>query len=163
MNSQESRSPRQDTLIPEIFVDDGPRALAFYVEAFGGLELSRLMTPDGTKLAHGELELNGHRLFVVDEFLDVGTCKCPRTLGGTGVRLTLLVADADALVARATRAGAQVILPVQRMFWGARYGKLMDPFGHEWGINEQQELLTVPEEHRNAQVFFDEAKPRRSE
>ena len=142
--------PRTDTLIPEIFVDDGPRALAFYVEAFGARELSRMMTPDGKKLVHGELALGGHRFFVVDEFPDVGTCRSPRTLGGTGVRLTLQVEDAAAFVARATLGGATVTMPVQRLFWGARYGKLLDPFGHEWGINQQEEWLSPAEEQANA-------------
>ena len=148
------REPRADTVIPEIFVDDGARALAFYVDAFGATEISRMATPDGTKLVHGEIELAGHRLFVVDEFPDVGTCRCPRTLGGTGVRLTLQVEDADAFVARATRAGAKVMMPVQKMFWGARYGKLIDPFGHEWGINEQQEQMTPAQESASAKEHF---------
>lgn len=148
------REPRSDTVIPEIFVDDGAGALAFYVEAFGAIEVSRMTTPDGKKLVHGEIEVRGHRLFVVDEFLDVGTCRCPRTLGGTGVRITLEVSDADAFVARATRAGAKVTMPVERMFWGGRYGKLVDPFGHEWGINEQEEQLTPDQERANAKEFF---------
>jgi uncharacterized glyoxalase superfamily protein PhnB len=152
--SQGVREPRGDTIIPEIFVDDGSRALRFYVEAFGARELSRMMTPDGQKLVHGELEIVGHRLFVVDEFPDVGTCRCPRTLGGTGVRITLEVADADAFVERAVSAGAKVTLAVQRMFWGARYGKLVDPFGHEWGVNQEQEPLTFEQEREKAKAFF---------
>ena len=103
---------------------------------------------------HGELELSGHRLFVVDEFPDVGTCRCPRTLGGTGVRITLEVDDADSFVTRAAAAGATVSMPVQKMFWGGRYGKLIDPFGHEWGINQQQEHLTPQQETANAKKFL---------
>jgi uncharacterized glyoxalase superfamily protein PhnB len=152
--TQGVREPRAETVIPEIFVDDGARALAFYNEAFGATEISRMTTPDGAKLVHGEIEISGHRLFVVDEFPDVGTCRCPRTLGGTGVRITLQVEDADAFVARATAAGAKVMMPVQKMFWGARYGKLIDPFGHEWGINQQQEQLTPAEESANAKELF---------
>ncbi len=147
--TQGAAEPRADGLVPELFVDDGPRALSFYVEAFGAREVSRMMTPDGDKLVHGELELGGHRFFVVDEFPDVGTCRCPRTLGGTGVRLTLEVPDADAFVARASALGAVIALPVQRMFWGARYGKLVDPFGHEWGVNQQVERLTPAQELAN--------------
>ncbi len=143
-----------DAIVPEIFVDDGPRAVAFYVAAFGATSISTMMTPDGVKLVHGEMELNGHRFFVVDEFPDVGTCKCPRTLGGTDTRITLQVGDADAFVARAEAAGATVMLPVTKMFWGARYGKLLDPFGHEWGINQQDELLTPSQEAERAQEHF---------
>jgi uncharacterized glyoxalase superfamily protein PhnB len=147
-------SAERDTVVPEIFVDDGVRALAFYCEAFGAVERSRMMAPDGRRLLHGELSIAGHRIFVVDEFLDVGTCRCPKTLGGTGVRITLEVADADAFGARAQAAGATVAMPVSDMFWGARYAKLVDPFGHEWGINEQREALTGEQEAAGAQRFF---------
>ncbi len=149
---------RPDNVVPEIFVDDGPRALAFYCDAFGAILRSRMMTPDGKKLVHGEIEIGGHRVFVVDEFLDAGTCRCPKTLGGTGVRITLEVADADAVVARATACGAKVTMPVADMFWGARYGKLLDPFGHEWGVNEQRQRLSPAQESANANRFFAEAE-----
>lgn len=141
---------RSDSVVPEVFVDDGPSALAFYCEAFGATEVSRMLTPDGKKLVHGELMIGGHRIFVVDEFRDVGTCRCPKTLGGTGVRITLEVDDADAFVARAIAAGATVLLPAIDMFWGARYAKLLDPFGHEWGINEQRARFTPSQEAEKA-------------
>jgi uncharacterized glyoxalase superfamily protein PhnB len=144
----------RDNIVPELFVDDGARALAFYCAAFGATELRRMQAPDGVRLLHGELDIGGHRLFVVDEFPDVGTCRCPKTLGGTGVRITLEVADADSFVQRAAAAVATIMMPVTEMFWGARYAKLLDPFGHEWGINQQKNTLTDAEEHDNAKRFF---------
>ena len=83
-----------------------------------------------------------------------GTCKSPETLGGTGVRITLLVDDADAIVARAVAAGARVSMPVQDMFWGGRYGKIVDPFGHEWGINQQVKEQSPEETQTAADEFF---------
>jgi uncharacterized glyoxalase superfamily protein PhnB len=71
--------------------------------------------------------------------------KSPQTLGGTCGRITLEVDDADAVVARAAAAGARVLMPVADMFWGARYGKILDPFGHEWGINQQQKEMSDEE------------------
>jgi PhnB protein len=73
-----------------------------------------------------------------------GTCKSPETLGGTGVRIAVLVEDADEVVERAVAAGARVSMPVQDMFWGGRYGKIVDPFGHEWGINQQIKEILSP-------------------
>jgi PhnB protein len=148
--------PEREHIIPEIFVHDGPGALSFYQRAFGAEERSRMLTPDGKKLVHGELVLVGHRLFVCDEFSasEGGTCRTPRTLGGTGVRINLEVDDADEFVARAVAAGAQVLMPVQDMFWGARYGKLVDPYGHEWGINQQVKELSPSEEAEGAKTFF---------
>ena len=150
---------KSDRIIPEIFVNDGPGALDFYKQAFGAHEVSRMMAPDGRKLLHAELEVLGHRLFVCDEFSasEGGTCRSPRTLGGTGVRIMLQVDDADQTVERASAAGATVMMPVQDMFWGARYGKLLDPYGHEWGINQQVEELTEAEEAEKARQYFSKA------
>jgi len=150
---------KSDRIIPEIFVHDGPSALDFYKQAFGAQEVSRMMTPDGRKLLHAELEILGHRLFVCDEFSasEGGTCRCPRTLGGTGVRIMLEVDNADKTVERASAAGATVLMAVQDMFWGARYGKLLDPYGHEWGINQQLEELAEAEEAERASQYFSKA------
>lgn len=147
---------RSDRIVPEIFVHDGPGALDFYKRAFGATETSRMMTPDGQKLINAELELLGHRFFVCDEFeaRQGGTCRCPRTLGGTGVRIMLEVDNADEVVARAVAAGAKMMMPVEEMFWGARYGKLLDPYGHEWGINQQVKVLTDTEEADAAREYF---------
>jgi PhnB protein len=147
----------QDKIIPEIIVHDGVAALAFYKAAFGAEEISRVMTKDGKKLAHGELRILGHQLFVCDEFdaKDGGTLKSPRTLSGTGVRITLAVDDADATVNRAVAAGAKTLLPVADMYWGGRYGKIVDPFGHEWGVNSQKKALSDVETNAAAKEFFD--------
>jgi uncharacterized glyoxalase superfamily protein PhnB len=149
--------PRFDNIIPEIFVQDGMGALAFYRAAFGAIEHSRMLTSDGTKLVHGELEIAGHRLFVCNEFsaAEGGTCRCPRTLEGTSVRITLQVEDADAAFERAVAAGAKVLLPLADMFWGARYGKLVDPFGHEWGVNQQLRVLSPSEEAEQGRRYFE--------
>jgi PhnB protein len=146
-----------DSIVPEIFVDDGPAALEFYKQAFGAVERSRTMAPDGRRLLHGQLEIGGHRLFVCGEFSasEGGTCRCPRTLGGTGVRIMLEVEDAAGTVRQAVAAGATVMLPVADMFWGARYGKIVDPFGHEWGINQQVKQVTEADEAEGARRYFE--------
>jgi PhnB protein len=147
---------RPDTIVPELCVHNGLAALEFYKQAFGALEHTRMMSPDGAKLLHAELTVGGHGLVVFDEFSasEGGTLRCPRTLGGTGVRLILQVDDADAVVRQAVAAGASIMMPVTEMFWGARYGKLKDPYGHEWGINEQLEERAVADEAKRAEEYF---------
>ena len=147
--------PRHEQFIPELIVKNGPAALDFYKKVFGATETERMLTPGG-KLIHGELTLDGQRFFVCDEFEshEGGTCKSPQTLNGTGVRITLLVDNADQTMDRAIAAGGRVLMPVQDMFWGARYGKMADPFGHEWGINQQLKDLTKEEENTAAKEFF---------
>ena len=150
----------QDQFIPHLIVNDGLAAIEFYKEVFGAEEGDNMMAPDGKRLMHGEILLEGHKLFLSDEFTaaEGGTCKMPETLGGTCVRITLNVDYADALVERAVARGARVLMPVQDMFWGARYGKIVDPFGHEWGINQQQRELSKEESEAAAKEFLGKQK-----
>ena len=152
--------PRVEQFIPELIVGDGPAALEFYEKAFGAKEMDRMMASDGKRLIHGELSLDGHRFFVCNEFSasEGGTCRSPHTLGGTGVRITLLVDNADATVERAVAAGARVIMPVADMFWGARYGKIVDPFGHEWGINQQTKEQSHDDTRAEAAKYFEKSE-----
>jgi PhnB protein len=147
---------RDDQFIPHVIVSDGPAALKFYKEVFGAEEGDNMMAPDGKRLLHGEVVLDGHKLFISDEFSEAegGSCKMPQTLGGTCVRITLQVDDADALIERAVARGARVLMPAQDMFWGARYAKIVDPFGHEWGINQQQKELSKEEAEAAAEEFL---------
>ena len=147
---------REDQFIPHLIVPDGLAAIEFYKSVFGAEEGHRMMAPDGKRLMHGEIVLDGHKFFLSDAFeaSEGGTLKSPQALGGTCVRITLEVADADALVERAVAAGASVLMPLENLFWGARYGKILDPFGHEWGINQQLKEQTEEETHAAAEEFF---------
>jgi PhnB protein len=138
---------RPDQFIPHLIVSDGMAAIEFYKAAFGVEQGHTAMGPDGKRVMHGDLSMDGHRFFISDEFSaeEGGSLKSPQTLGGTSGRITLEVDDAEAVVARAAAAGARVLMPVADMFWGARYGKILDPFGHEWGINQQQKEMSDEE------------------
>jgi len=147
---------RDDQFIPHLIVNDGMAALKFYREVFDAEEGDVMMEPNGKRLMHGEIVLDGHKLFLSDEFSEKegGTCKMPQTLGGTCVRITLMTDDADGVVERAVARGARVLMPVADMFWGARYGKIVDPFGHEWGINQQLREQSPEETDAKAAEFF---------
>lgn len=147
---------RTNQFIPHLIVNDGLAALEFYKDVFGGEDGHNMMSPDGAKLMHGEVVLDGHKLFVSDWFApsDGGTLDSPDRLGGTCVRITIEVDDADAVEARAVERGSTVLMPVADMFWGARYGKIRDPYGHEWGINQQVAELTPEQEQAQANEFF---------
>ncbi len=147
---------REDQFIPHLIVSDGLAAIDFYKKLFGAEEGHRMLAPDGKRLMHGEIVMDGHKFFLSDQFeaAEGGTLKSPQALGGTCVRITIEVEDAAGLVERAVAAGARVIMPVQDLFWGARYGKIVDPFGHEWGINQQLKEKTDEEIHAAAEEFF---------
>src|SRR4051794_29604236 len=104
---------------------------------------------------HGEIILDGHMLFLSDEFPEKNdvTTRTPMTLGGTTARITLQTDEPDTIVERAAARGASVLMPVQDMFWGARHGKIVDPFGHEWGINQQLKEQSAEKTKTAAQEF----------
>jgi PhnB protein len=118
-------------ILPFLTVADAARAIDFYKEAFGANELSRLETPQGQIVA--ELEIDGAPINVTDENPD-GHNLSPDTLGGTSVRVDLVVDDPDAVGERALAAGARELFPIADQPYGWRQGRVVDPFGHHWLI-----------------------------
>lgn len=119
-------------LAPHLVCRDAAAAIDFYKQAFDATEMLRLPMPDG-KLAHAAVLINQCMVMLVDENPDYGL-RGPLHLGGTPVTLHLCVADVDAAVARALAAGATLEMPVADQFWGDRYGRITDPFGHSWSL-----------------------------
>ncbi len=140
------------TVTPQLTVRGAAEAINFYKRAFGARELMRMASPDG-KVMHAELKVGDSVVFLGDEFPDMG-CKSPQTLGGASGALHVYVPNVDAAFKRAVDAGAQVTMPVADMFWGDRYGKVRDPFGHEWGLATHKEDLTPAQTRKRAEEFF---------
>jgi uncharacterized glyoxalase superfamily protein PhnB len=107
-------------------------AIEFYKKAFDAVELGRLSSPQG-KLLHAAIRIGDSTVMLADEFPDWGALG-PKSLKGSPVTIHLYVEDVDAFVAQATAAGAKLTMPLQDMFWGDRYCKLEDPFGHQWSV-----------------------------
>jgi uncharacterized glyoxalase superfamily protein PhnB len=141
------------TVTPYLMVRGADRAIEFYKRAFGAEELMRMSGPDGKRIMHAEIKIGDSRIFLSEEFPEMG-CRSPESLGGTASSLHLYVEDVDAAFKRAVAAGAQVKMPVADMFWGDRFGKLIDPFGHEWGMATHKEDPTPEEIRERANVFF---------
>lgn len=120
------------TVTPHLVCAGAADALAFYAHAFGATELARLPGPDG-RLMHAMMSLGDSKIMLVDEMPEWNVLG-PKALKGSPVTLHLFVADVDAAVERAVAAGCHVTMPVADMFWGDRYGKVEDPFGHQWSI-----------------------------
>lgn len=134
----------QHSVTPSLIVKGGKQAIEFYKTAFGAQELGTMYGPDGQSVMHAELKIGDSVIFLSDEFPQMGA-KSPQTLGGTAVSLNIYTEDCDAMFNRAVAAGATVKMPLQDQFWGDRWGSLVDPFGHAWGIATHKEDLT-PEE-----------------
>ena len=140
------------TVTPHIVCKDAAKAINFYKRAFGAIEIARHNTPDG-KIMHAAIQIGDSPLMVVDEFPD-WNCLGPTSLKGTPVTLHLYVEDADAAFARAKEAGARETMPLSDMFWGDRYGKLEDPFGHSWSIATHVRDVTEEEMKKAAENMF---------
>lgn len=119
-------------------------AIDFYVAAFGATEVAERMTmPDGT-VAHAEIEVEGTRIMLGDEWPDAPT-QSPQNLGGSTASLFVYTTDVDALWQQALDAGAEVVFPLEDQFYGDRSGRVRDPYGHTWGLGQQIEHLTDDE------------------
>ena len=117
---------------PHLVCAGAAEAIEFYKKAFGAKDEGRLAGPDG-KLMHALIRIGGDAIMLVDEMPEWGALG-PKALKGSPVTLHLYVEDVDAVVKRAVEAGAKVTMPVGDQFWGDRYGKLEDPFGHQWSV-----------------------------
>lgn len=108
------------------------RAIDFYRQAFGAVEIDRMPGPGG-KIMHASLRIGDSLVMLCDDFPEYGS-RGPLALQGTAVVIHLYVPDADAVWERAVAAGGKPLMPLDDAFWGDRYGQLVDPFGHRWAI-----------------------------
>ncbi|RYG26936.1 VOC family protein [bacterium] len=132
------------TLTPHIACRNAEEAIEFYQKAFGAQLLMKMNIPGDGRVIHADLSIDGARFYVVDEFPEQGG-KSPQALGGSPVMLSLQVEDCDAVFAKAIEAGCTVQMPLADMFWGDRWGLLVDPYGHSWSISTPKQRLTAEE------------------
>jgi len=137
------------TVTPYLVVNDAARAIEFYKRAFDATEKVRMDGPQG-KIGHAELQIGDSMLMLGDE-MPGSQIRSPQSLGGSPVGIFLYVKDVDASFQKAVEAGAQVVMPLDDMFWGDRYGKLKDPFGHEWSMATHKEDVAPAEMKKRMQ------------
>jgi PhnB protein len=137
----------QPSVSPVLTVGDGASAIDFYVKAFDAEELGRVPGPDGKKLYHAALRINGSLVMLNDDFPEMsdGKSMTPEALGGTPITIHLTVSDVDAKFQKAVDAGATVLMPLEDAFWGDRYGVVRDPFGHHWSLGQPVREVTDAE------------------
>jgi uncharacterized glyoxalase superfamily protein PhnB len=115
--------------------------------------------PDGQRIMHAEIRIDGKALFLCDDFPEFcgGKSESPKALGGTPVTIHRYVPDCDAAVQRAVDAGATIKMPPMDMFWGDRYGVVVDPFGHCWSLATHQRDLTPEQIEQGMKESFAQA------
>ncbi len=140
------------TVTPHLICAGAAEAIEFYRKAFGAVELSRMPGSDG-KLMHASIRIGDSVIMLNEENPDWSSFG-PKHLKGSPVTIHLYVENADAAFEQAVRAGAKVSMPLDDMFWGDRYGKLEDPFGHQWSIGTHVRDVS-PEEMKKAMEQMD--------
>jgi len=120
------------TVTPHLICAGASDAIEFYKKAFNAVDEGRLPGPKG-KIMHAMVRIEGSAVMLVDEMPEWGAFG-PKSLKGSSVTIHLYVENADAFVKRAVDAGAKITMPLADMFWGDRYCKLEDPFGHHWSV-----------------------------
>ena len=146
------------TVTPVLICRNASGAIDFYKKAFGAKERMKMLGPDGT-VAHAELRIGDSIVMLGDEMPQMGA-SAPETVGGSPVHIFLYVPNVDKLFAQAVAAGGTVEMPPMDMFWGDRYSKLSDPFGHKWSLATHIEDLSPKEmARRGAEAMAKQQEP----
>ena len=136
------------SVTPYLIVRDGARAIDFYKQAFGAVELFRMDAP-GNKIGHAEIKIGDSPVMLADEHPEMGA-KSPESFGGSPVHLMIYVEDVDTVFKKALAAGGKETRPVKDQFYGDRSGNLTDPFGHSWTVATHKEDVSVEDTKRLA-------------
>jgi PhnB protein len=137
------------TATPYLTLNDCARAIDFYKRAFRAQETVRMEGPHG-KIGHAEIKIGDSMIMLSDEMPGGGT-RTPQSLGGTTCSVFLYVPDIDTTYKQAVEAGAKSDMPPKDMFWGDRFAKLTDPFGHSWALGMHVEDVAPEEMKKRSQ------------
>ena len=149
--------PGFHSVTPYLTLNNAARALEFYKRAFAAQEVMRMDGPGG-KVAHAEIKIGDSIIMLGDE-MPGAACTSPQTLGGTTSGIMLYVDNVDAVFSQAVSAGAQVESKPENMFWGDRYGRLKDPFGHSWSVATHIEDVAPAEMQKRMKEFAAKMAP----
>ncbi len=128
------------TITPFLSLDDAAGAIEFYKRAFGATERTIMPAPDG-RVAHAEIQI-GDSVVMLSDMFEQSQGTTPKAAGGTTVGLFLYVDDVDELFKQAIDAGATATMEPDNMFWGDRFARVTDPYGHDWQIATHVEDVT---------------------
>jgi len=148
------------TATPTLTVDNGVRALEFYVKAFSAKKREGVSLFDG-KILHAEFTVGDSIFMLSDEFPAMGN-RSPKSMGGSTGGVWLYVPDVDATYRQAVGAGAVSLSEPTDMFWGDRHARVRDPFGHEWSIATHREDVSPAEMEKRAKKFYSDMATRKS-
>lgn len=135
---------------PGLTCKNAAKAIEYYKTVFGATERMRMDGPGGS-IMHAEIQIGDSVLFINDEM--PGMAEAPKEGQVPCSSLFLYAEDTDALVNKAVAEGGALVMAPQDMFWGDRYGKVKDPFGHHWGVATHVEDVAPEEMEKRAAAW----------
>ena len=141
------------SITPHLVTRNAAQAIDFYKQAFGAIERYRMPGP-GNTIMHAEILIGDSIVMLGEESPMCPENKCPASLGGVTTTMSFYVPDVDKAFERATKAGAKIVMPVQDMFWGDRYGVVSDPSGHRWALMTHIKDMTPDEMMKAGEAFM---------
>jgi len=125
-------------LYMHLSVDGGAKALAWYQSVFGATVKAQHMAEDQHRVLFAILEMFGGHVFLSDVFPELTPdTEAPSTARPPSCTIHVDFEDpndVNAIVAKAEVAGAIVTMKPEDVYWGDRYGRFRDPFGHVWSF-----------------------------
>lgn len=138
------------TISPSLTCRNASQAIEFYKKVFGAKEIMRMDGPGGVVM-HAELQIGDSKIFMNDEF--PGMASAPTAGSGNPMSLFLYSENVDRVFDLAVAEGSKVAMPLDNQFWGDRYGKIIDPFGHMWGLAQHVEDVAPEEMERRSAAY----------
>lgn len=131
-------------LVSAVVYRDPKAAIAFLEKAFG-FDLSLLIEDADGNLAHSQMDYAGHRIMIGNEWSE--NHASPASIGGRNTQSVhiYITADVDAHCERAKAAGAEILMPPETQFYGARTYRCRDPEGHIWTVSADVEVVSTEE------------------
>ncbi len=146
---------KTEEFIPYLSVKDANKAVEFYSKIFETSPWLLLNMPDG-RVMHCEFRIGSARFFISEELPEHGGTPSPKTLGGTTVAIHLYVTDCDLMVKKMQTNGSEILMEPVDMFYGERFARVRDPYGHEWGIATKAKEMSSDEIKASAEIMFKE-------
>jgi PhnB protein len=147
------------SISPALTCRDASQAIEFYKKVFGAKEIMRMPGPGGIVM-HAELQIGDSKMFLNDEIPGMATAPTPGS--GNPIYLFLYTENVDRVFELAVAEGSKVAMPLENQFWGDRYGKVVDPYGHMWGLAQHVEDVAPEEMERRAAAYQNTASQAKS-
>lgn len=144
--------PPARTITPYLAVGDAASAINWYKNVFGAKPITVQPAP-GNKIMHAALRIGDSELFLSDIFPGADLNDPSRV--GASTSIHVWSKNAETWWQNAVRNGAKVSMPMDDQFWGDKYGKLVDPFGHSWSLGWRSKLSKAELERKRQAAMAD--------